>query len=46
MLATTALHFIGLSFGLLQKNKFNFMLSRLSGIDIATAGGFFLFGLA
>ena len=46
MLATAPLHFIGLSFGLLQKTKFNFMLSRLSGIGITTAGGFFLFGLA
>jgi urease accessory protein len=45
IVATTALHFIGLSFGLLRKIRFEFMVRRFSGIGIAVAGVALLLGL-
>lgn len=46
VVATAFILGLGLSFWLLRKTKLNFRVRRFSGIGIAMAGVFFLFGLA
>ena len=46
IVATAMLQLIGMGFGLLRKTKFAFIARSFSGVGIAMAGLFFLFGMA